>query len=86
MLYIYLKFQANGIGGSSYGKINLQCKSSSQMHSNIYINLKVVVLVEHKGADRNFAVMLSKLLGKYMCIRITNKILPGSHISLQEPV
>ena len=28
-------------------KINLQCKSSSDMHSNVQIKLKVIVLIEY---------------------------------------
>ena len=37
-------------------KINLQCKSCSHIHSNAYIKLKVVGLMEYihrKSTDRN---------------------------------
>ena len=47
-MFIYLKFKANDLkGGQVMKKINLQCKSSSHIHSNIHIKLKVVVRMEY---------------------------------------
>ena len=48
MMYVYLKFKVNDLKGVQViGKINLQCKSSFHIHSNVHIKLKVVVLIEY---------------------------------------
>ena len=60
-----LKFKANDLKGVQVmeNSINIQCKSSSHMHSNVHIKLKVVVLIEYtyrKSTDPSLNVIHKK--------------------------